>query len=118
MSLSKREIEQQIPLLVNRLQGLDVAKVILFGSFAYGKPSEVSDIDLMVVLNSDFYPTTYQEKSDLYLQVARVIRDIRQQVPVDLIVHTNAMHERFMEMNSLFAKEIRQKGKVIYEADH
>jgi uncharacterized protein len=118
MTVSKHEIEEQIPKLVDRLQALDVAKVILFGSFAYGKPSEVSDIDLLVVINSDFYPTTYQEKSDLTLQVARAIRDIRQQVPVDLIVHTNAMHRRFIEMNSLFAQEILQQGKVIYEANH
>lgn len=118
MTVNMRELEQHIPHLVDRLQGIDVAKVILFGSYAYGAPSEVSDIDLLVVVNSDFYPTTYQEKSDLYLQVARAIRDIRQQVPVDLIVHTNAMHQRFIEMNSLFAQEILQKGKVIYEADH
>lgn len=118
MTVNTRDLEKQIPYLVDRLQEIDVTKVILFGSYAYGTPSEASDIDLMVVINSDFYPTTYQEKSDLYLQVARTIRDIRQQFSVDLIVHTNAMHQRFIEMNSLFAQEILQQGKVIYEANH
>jgi len=112
------DVEQQIPQLVNRLQGLDIAKVILFGSYAYGTPTEDSDVDLIVVLNSDFYPTTYREKSDLYLRVAKAIRDIRRQISVDLIVHTNAMHQQFIKMNSLFAQEIIQKGKVLYETTH
>ena len=112
------EIEQRMPQLIDRLRGLDVARVILFGSYAYGTPTEASDIDLMVILNSDLYPTTYKERSELYLQVARAIRDIRQQIPVDLIVHTNAMHQQFIKINSLFAQEIMQKGKIIYEAKH
>ncbi len=107
--------ERWIPLLISRLRMLDIAKVILFGSYAYGTPTEASDIDLMVVFNSSSYPKTYKEKSDLYLQTARAIRDIRQQVSVDIIVHTNAMHQQFIKMNSLFAREITQKGKVLYE---
>jgi len=111
------KVEQWIPLLVNRLRRLDVTKVILFGSYAYGTPTEASDIDLMVILNSDFYPTTYKEKSDLYLRAAKVTRDIRQQISVDMIVHTNTMHQQFIKMNSLFAQEIMQKGKTLYEAN-
>ena len=109
---------QYFPLLLNRLQQLDLFRVILFGSYASGTPVAGSDIDLLVVLDSDDYPETYREKSELYLQVSRIIRDIRQQIPVDLIVQTRAMYEKFVEMDSLFAREIREKGKVLYEADN
>jgi hypothetical protein len=34
---------------------------------------------------------------------------------VDLIVHTKAMHRKFIETDSMFAREILQKGKVLYE---
>jgi hypothetical protein len=77
-----------------------------------------SDIDLLVVTNSDYFPGNYQEKSDLYLTVSRVIRDIRRQVPIDLIVHTKSMHRKFIELDSMFSKEILQRGVVLYEADH
>jgi uncharacterized protein len=110
--------DQFIPLLMNRLRQLDLSKVILFGSHAYGAPSDTSDIDLLVVLDSDEYPQTYKEKSDLYLQVSRTIRDIREKVSVDLIVHTRSMHKKFIELDSMFAREISQKGVALYEADH
>ena len=104
-----------VPLLLRRLRRLDLFKVILFGSHAYGVPAEGSDIDLLVVLNRDDYPETWQERSDLYVQVSRAIRDIRQQVPVDLIVHTKAMYKKFVEMDSLFAREIKTNGRILYE---
>ncbi|HIE56402.1 MAG TPA: nucleotidyltransferase domain-containing protein [Chromatiaceae bacterium] len=109
---------QYFPLLLNRLQQLDLFRVILFGSYASGRPAAGSDIDLLVILDRDDYPETYREKSDLYLQVAKIIRDIRQQIPIDLIVQTRAMYEKFVEMDSLFAREIQEKGKVLYEADN
>jgi predicted nucleotidyltransferase len=115
--MTPNEVKQYIPLLINRLQQLDLAKVILFGSYAYGTPTDASDIDLIVVLNDNRYPETYKEKSELYLQVSRTIRDIRQQVSVDLIVHTRSMHRKFIELDSIFAQEVIQNGKVLYEAD-
>lgn len=111
------DLRRYFPLLMDRLRQLDLFKVILFGSYAAGTPVGNSDIDLLVVLNRDEYPETYREKSDLYLQVSRAIRDVRQQVPVDLIVQTKTMYEKFVEIDSLFAREIREKGQVLYEAD-
>ena len=107
-----------IPLIVEKLKTLHPRKIILFGSCAYGDPTANSDIDLLVVTNSNRFPRNYREKSELYLEVSRRIRDIRQQIPVDLIVHTAPMHKKFIDLGSLFSKEILQKGKVLYEADN
>jgi predicted nucleotidyltransferase len=117
-SMNINQGKQLIPLLIDRLRQLDLARVILFGSYAYGTPTETSDIDLIVVLNRNDIPSSYKENSDLYLQVSRAIRDIRQQIPVDLIVHTQSMHKKFIELDSMFAKEVLQKGQVLYEANH
>ena len=106
-----------LSLIVDQLKPLHPYKIILFGSYAYGEPDADSDIDLLVVTNSRHTPATYREKSDLYLEVSRKLRDIKKQVPIDLIVHTRAMHRRFIELDSLFAREIRQKGSVLYEAN-
>ncbi|SMP87795.1 Nucleotidyltransferase domain-containing protein [Epsilonproteobacteria bacterium SCGC AD-308-E02] len=42
--------------IVERLKPLDLDKIILFGSYAYGTPNEDSDIDLYVVTKDDFIP--------------------------------------------------------------
>jgi hypothetical protein len=47
-----------------------------------------------------------------------LLRDIRRKTPVDLIVHTQPMHRKFIEMNSLFAREVLEEGIVLYEADN
>ena len=104
--------------MIARLRPLDPAKIILFGSFATGSAAETSDLDLLVVTNSDRLPASYREKEAIYLEVARLLRDIKQEVPIDLIVHTRPMHARFIELNSLFAREVLQKGVVLYESHH
>lgn len=112
------EASSYIPEIIERLRGINPVKVILFGSHAQGKESAESDLDLLVVTNHDETPKTYREKQQVYLQVARLLRDIRGKVPMDLIVHTRPMHDRFVEMDSLFARELLQKGITLYESDH
>jgi predicted nucleotidyltransferase len=82
----------------------------LFGSYAYGTPTEESDIDLYVVTNDDFIPRNFKEKSEVHLKIARALQDIVQKYPTDLITHTKSMHEKFKELNSSFAREIISKG--------
>ena len=101
------KIEREI---VERLEPLSPEKIILFGSYANGTPTEDSDIDLYVVTNDDFIPQSWQEKNTIYLNVSKKIRNLRKQVPIDLIVHTKKMHEKFVELNSFFSREINQEG--------
>lgn len=107
-----------VPLIIERLKKINPAKIILFGSQARGTASATSDLDLLVVTNDDTQPQSYQEKEQVYLEVARLLRDIRGNIPMDLIVHTRPMHARFIEMNSLFARELLQKGVLLYESDN
>jgi len=94
-------------------EGID--KLILFGSYAYGVPREDSDIDLLVVTDEERIPENFSEMSALDIYFNRLIDHIRSQVPIDLIVHTRAMHNRFLQKNSLFSREIQNKGKIVYE---
>jgi uncharacterized protein len=112
------EASHYIPLIVNRLKAIKPAKVILFGSQAQGSAGAESDLDLLVVTDDERLPQSYHEKEQIYLEVARLLRDIRGAIPMDLIVHTRPMHARFIEMNSLFARELLHKGILIYESDH
>lgn len=103
-------IEELKPQIIERLKPLNPDKIILFGSYAYGTPTEDSDIDLYVVTNDNFIPNSFKEKSEIHLKIARALQEILQKYPTDLITHTKSMHERFQELNSSFAREIMSKG--------
>ena len=99
--------------IITRLKPLHLDKVILFGSYAYGNPTDDSDVDLYVVTKDDFLPQTFKEKSTLTKKVSRAIRDLRSDMAIDLIVHTRTMHKNFKELNSSFAQELLEKGIVL-----
>jgi len=104
------KIQQEI---LNALKPLQLNRVILFGSYAYGLPNKNSDIDLYIVTKDEYIPQSYKEKRALVWEVSQKILDIRKKYAIDLLVHTKKMHERFVELQSSFAKEILQKGRVL-----
>lgn len=107
------DIEKLKHEIVERLKPLDPDKIILFGSYAYGTPTEDSDIDLYVVTKDEFIPQSFQEKIDMKLKVAYLIDSIRDHFSVDTIVHTKGMAKLFQEQNSAMCKEIYSKGQVL-----
>jgi len=104
-----------IPLIVEKLMPSEPEKIILFGSYAYGQPNKDSDIDILVVTKDDIIPQNFSEKSRIYVEVSKMISGIKKEFPVDLIVHTRAMHQLFIKNNSLFARELLTNGRVLYE---
>ncbi len=104
--------------LIDRLKQVGVDKVILFGSHASGRATEESDIDLLVVTDDDCLPENFAEKNRIYLRVAEAVTELKKQVPIDLIVHTRAMHRKFLELDSQFARTIRREGIILYEKTH
>ncbi len=109
------DIEELKREIIERLRPLDPERVILFGSYATGNPTEGSDIDLYVVTKDDFVPASYREKRDLVRKVSRAIFDLRMQVPMDLIVHTRKMSEEFFRRGGTFAREIQETRVIWYE---
>jgi predicted nucleotidyltransferase len=99
--------------LLDAFSVLELEKVILFGSHAYGQVSQDSDIDLYVVTKDNYIPQSYQEKRALVWKVSQVILEIRKKYAIDLLVHTKKMHEKFIELQSSFSKDILEKGKVL-----
>ena len=109
---------QYIPLIIDKLAQTNAEKIILFGSYAYGTAGPDSDLDILVVTSDETIPSSFSEKSKIHLRISKAISDIKKEFPVDLIVHTKAMHEKFIKLNSLFAQELLNKGKVLYEKNN
>jgi predicted nucleotidyltransferase len=100
--------------LLDRLRDLDVQKVVLFGSHAWA-PGDDSDVDLLVVLDEDTRPADSSERGERHRRVARRVRDVEREVPIDLIVHTHPMHQEFLDQDSMFARRVTRQGRMLYE---
>jgi len=96
--------------IIERLKPLKPEKIILFGSYAYGIPTENSDLDLYVVTKDDFIPQSFAENMDVKFKVADRLNEIMAVIPTDLIVHTKKMNEKFVELNSYFSRKILNEG--------
>lgn len=84
-------------------------RIILFGSYAYGNPSEDSDLDLLVVLPFEGRP--------VYKSI-EILEMLHPTVPLDLIVRTPEQLASRLAQHDFFLHEVIQKGKVLYEAYH
>ena len=81
-------------------------KVVLFGSYAYGAPDLDSDVDLLVVMDSD---EPMAQRMRRVTEVAKV-----RFLPMDVIVRTPAEMAERLAMGDFFLAEILEKGKVLY----
>jgi predicted nucleotidyltransferase len=84
-------------------------KIILFGSYAYGKPTEDSDIDLLVVMPVEGHPA---------YKAAEIRMKVKTPMAWDLLVRTPEFVAEEIEQGDLFMREIAEQGKVIYEAEY
>jgi predicted nucleotidyltransferase len=83
-------------------------KIILFGSYAYGRPHADSDVDILVIM-----PARNQLDQAVKIELA-----CDPPFPLDIIVRTpHNMQWRLAEGES-FLREIMTKGKVLYEKNH
>ncbi len=57
-------------------------KIILFGSYAYGEPTQDSDVDLLIIKNTDKRPI------DRWVEVKKLLRGIAPYLPVSPLVYT------------------------------
>jgi predicted nucleotidyltransferase len=79
-------------------------KIILFGSYAYGRPDPGSDVDLLVVMPA-------RNEID---QSVRIRNSFEAPFPVDLIVRTPFNLERRLRWGDDFLREIVGRGKVLF----
>jgi len=98
-----------------RLRELKPYKVVLFGSYARGNPTEDSDLDIAVILDSKKIVDNYRERMDRYLKVSGSVREINYQIAMDIIVYSRAEYEYLKEQKNDFVKEIEAAGKILYE---
>jgi predicted nucleotidyltransferase len=84
-------------------------KIILFGSYAWGKPDRDSDLDLFVIMESTERPIKRAAS------LRRVLKD--HYVPMDILVRTPEELKHRIDIGDPFIKKILRDGQVIYARD-
>ncbi len=103
----RRVTRKQIDAVVQKIvQEFHPEKVILFGSYAYGKPNVDSDVDLLIVAESTERPA--QRATRAY----RVVHG--KTFPMDIIVRTPDELARRLASGDPFIREIVERGRVLY----
>jgi predicted nucleotidyltransferase len=83
-------------------------KIILFGSYAWGKPTKHSDIDLFIIKN------TTARRIDRAVEVREILDEENAMFPLDVLVYTPDEIKRRLEIEDDFVKDIIDKGKILY----
>lgn len=101
--------------IIRNLLIVNPLKIILFGSYANSGFDKESDVDLVVILDTEIIPDTYDQKLELKVQVRDSIYELSRQMPIDLIVYTNGEFEVLKKQRTSFYNEIIDTGKILYE---
>ena len=109
--VAQKAIDQTIQdILKKLLVGYKPQKVILFGSYAYGSPQRDSDIDLLVIKE------TNERFIDRWVTVRRLLSDPERTRPLEVIVLTPQELSERLEIGDQFLQEIVDRGEVLYAA--
>ena len=84
-------------------------RIILFGSYAYGEPTDDSDVDLLVIM-------PFRGKS--VYKAAEILTRMEPKFSVDILVRTSSQVRKRVAMDDWFMQEIVAHGRVLYEANN
>ena len=102
--------EAQIQAIVQRIvEGYAPDRIILFGSYAYGTPTEDSDLDLLVV-KAGIGP----ERAERAIAVRRLLRGAG--APMDILVRTPAELSAAAAVRFTVEAQAVTEGRILYAA--
>jgi len=103
--------EEMLVEIKEALLPFGVDKIILFGSYAYGKPNDESDIDLLIIKD-----ISEAEIRDFRLKLKLKLWDIitKWNIPIDILVDDPKRIKQRIKDGDMFYEEILTKGNIIY----
>lgn len=103
------DIEQIKLMIVERLKPLNPLKVILFGSYAYGTPTDKSDLDICVIEKN------ISSKKDERTKIRNLLSDIS--ISKDILVEEESyfLSHSDQEWVNTALYDARHKGLLLYE---
>ena len=100
--------ESKIKEIVNKIAiGFSPDKIILFGSYATGQANEDSDLDLLIIKDTDLP----MHKRNIEIRKAL----IGLKVPMDILVYTNVEFENEKKQKYSFLSQLIDQTQTLYE---
>lgn len=104
MKVKRQEIRRVCAQIVRLFQP---ERIVLFGSYAYGRPTTDSDVDLLVVM--PFEGKGFRKASEIRSRIDAAF-------PLDLVVRTPEEVSRRLTGGDFFLREVTEKGQLLYAA--
>jgi predicted nucleotidyltransferase len=106
-----QKIKNELNLITKKiLENVKADKIILFGSFAYGRPKATSDIDLCIITDEN------NKKLDIMRKIRKVmLAETKQTHSLDILVYKNLEFTERAENLESIEKIIKDKGVYLYE---
>lgn len=86
----------------------DPKEIILFGSYAHGNPEKGSDLDLLIIKDTD---EKFRERS---LNVRKILIEENGLIGLDILVYTPDEIAKRMEIGDSFLSKILTEGVILY----
>lgn len=110
-NIVKEAIEEILPRITEVIrETVQIECIYLFGSYAYGSPTEDSDIDLYVVLSNN----TSVRPLDAVVQISGALRKAGIRFPMDILANYAAKFDEMCAGASI-ERVITTKGVLLYE---
>lgn len=104
--MDKKEIIQKI--IDKIISQYQPEKIILFGSYAWGKPTKDSDVDLFILKKTD------QKHRQRMLTVRRILSEENALVGLDILVYSPEEVTERLKMGDAFIAKILRRGNIVY----
>jgi len=103
------DVEEILRRVVEKIRrDYDPEKIILFGSYARGEPSEDSDIDLFIVKETDKRPI------DRFVEVSEITYERGLKAIISPLIYTPEEVQERLDLGDDFVEEVLSKGRLVY----
>ncbi len=104
--LSQSEFEARLTGIIEALRVYEPRRVVLFGSFARGDYHAMSDIDLLIVKDTE---------RPFLDRISDVLALCDYDVPLEPLIYTPEELQRMLEEGNSFLQTVLEEGIVVYE---
>ena len=115
MKNTKFDRQKTLSEIINRFKQQGIENIILFDSMVKGNVTEDSDIDLVIITDSDKLFESFEERLKEKIKFRNLILDLSKTTPIDLLFFTKAEFKVLSEQQPLFINELKINGRVLYE---
>ncbi len=107
--VGNKRIQKTIARVVDKIvSGYDPDRIILYGSYAHGRPNADSDIDLFIVKDTGL-SRVYR-----FAEIKRIIYNPKRRIAISPLVYTPRELSEWLKVGDDLVKDILDSGETLY----